>query len=174
MKIIKKIIESEKIIFLETDINDIEKIISIEKDKDNKEYIFSWSKERHNEAIKNSEEMHITIKSKTDDEIIGYVLLSSIGDINGSIEFRRIAISKKGRGYGRDSIKLIKKLSFEIQKCHRLWLDVYDDNYKALNLYLSENFRIEGVLRESRKYKNGYKSMIVMSILETEYSNDIK
>jgi len=164
---INKLIESDKIIFLKTEIKDVDEIISIESQKENSNFIFSWPKQRHIEAINNTNELHVTIRDK--DLIIGYVLLSGIGDIHGSIEFRRIAIKEKGRGYGRESIKLIKRLAFEKEKCHRLWLDVYDDNYKALNLYLSEKFRIEGVLRESRKGQNGYRSMIVMSILETEY-----
>ncbi|MBS4535770.1 GNAT family N-acetyltransferase [Clostridium sp. D2Q-14] len=154
---------------METKKKDLDRIIEIERNKENSKYVFSWSKERHLEAINSSSEIHITIKLKEDDLIVGYVLLNNIGGADESIEFRRIAIDKKGKGYGRESIKLIKKLAFEKEKCHRLWLDVYDDNHRGLALYLSEGFNIEGVLRESKKGKNGYRSLIVLSILEHEY-----
>lgn len=42
----------------------------------------------------------------------------------------------------------IKKIVFDKLKAHRLWLDVRLKNYRAQQLYQSEGFIKEGVLRE--------------------------
>ena len=54
-------------------------------------------------------------------------------------------------------------------KYHRLWLDVYTDNEIAINLYRSEGFVQEGILRECKKSGDEYRSMVIMSMLEREY-----
>ena len=64
-----------------------------------------------------------------------------------SLEFRRIVITDKGKGYGRESLRLIKKMAFEELSAHRLWLDVKDHNLRARHVYEAEGFMVEGVLR---------------------------
>ena len=62
-----------------------------------------------------------------------------------------------------------KKWSFDIKHAHRLWLDVYDNNVRAQNVYEAQGFTREGILRECIKAGNTYYSLIVMSILEYDY-----
>ena len=78
-------------------------------------------------------------------------------------------ISSKGKGFGRESLKLIKMIAFEELKAHRLWLDVREKNERAQNLYKSEGFIEEGILRECILHEGVYESLIMMSILESEY-----
>ncbi|WP_202710563.1 GNAT family N-acetyltransferase [Sporosalibacterium faouarense] len=163
------IIESERLFFYKTGYNDLDEVLKIEGLEDNKKYIFSWSKERHRESINNEDELHIVIKRKDTKEIIGYVLLAGLKGEDKSTEFRRIAIVQKGKGYGKESINLIKELAFEKLKSHRLWLDVYEDNTKAINLYIKAGFTVEGMLRECKRVEDKYRSMMIMSILENEY-----
>jgi diamine N-acetyltransferase len=85
------------------------------------------------------------------------------------LELKRIVLAEKGQGYGRASIKLIKKLCFEKLGCHRLWLDVNDLNVRAKALYESEGFKLEGKLRECVKKDGKYISLFIMSILKHEY-----
>lgn len=77
-------------------------------------------------------------------------------------------ICNKGNGMGRETLRLIKKFAFEELGAHRLWLDVISKNLRAQNLYKSEGFKEEGVLRECVLYNGNYESLIVMSILENE------
>jgi RimJ/RimL family protein N-acetyltransferase len=64
---------------------------------------------------------------------------------------------------------LIKQYCFEQLRFHRLWLDVYADNDRAIHLYRSEGFVEEGKLREIRKDGDQYRSMFLFSILENEW-----
>lgn len=165
----EKIIKGTSLSFYKTIAEDIEEILDIEYMEENRAFIFSWTRERHIEAINSLDELHITIRRNKDKKIIGYILLSGLLGEDKSLELRRIAISEKGNGYGRESIGLIKKMAFNILSFHRLWLDVYDDNLRAISLYKSEGFVEEGLLRECKKSEKGYRSMLIMSILQNEY-----
>ena len=57
-------------------------------------------------------------------------------------------MQKSKEGYGREAIRLVKKLCFEELSLHRLWLDVFTTNVNAIRLYESEGFQYEGELRE--------------------------
>jgi RimJ/RimL family protein N-acetyltransferase len=95
--------------------------------------------------------------------------MAGIENKNHSIEFRRIAVVDRGKGYGREALRLVKKICFEKLKAHRLWLDVRFNNHRAQRLYKSEGFVEEGMLRECILFKDSYVSLIVMSMLVDEY-----
>jgi hypothetical protein len=60
-------------------------------------------------------------------------------------------------------------MAFRDLGAHRFWLDVRSANARALALYRSEGFVEEGRLRESVKSGAGFDSLIVLSLLESEY-----
>ena len=78
-------------------------------------------------------------------------------------------IADKGRGYGRQAIRLVKAYGFDKVRCHRLWLEVVENYERAYRLYESEGFSNEGMLREALKRGDRYVSLTVMSILEQDY-----
>lgn len=86
-----------------------------------------------------------------------------------SIQLKRIVVEQKGYGFGRETIRLVKEMVFDKFQAHRLWLDVMVHNIRAYNLYLSEGFIEEGILRESLKQGENFIDLRVMSILESEY-----
>lgn len=167
-----RIAESESLILYETCYDDLDDVLIIENDDDNQEFIFSWSKDRHKQAIENGDEAHMILWEKTSGRIAGYFLLAGLLNEDKSLEFRRIAVAIKGKGYGKEGVRFIKNLAFEKYNCHRLWLDVYDDNITAISLYLREEFKIDGVLRDCKKHGDKYRNMIIMSILEDEYNQN--
>ncbi|RQD69131.1 MAG: N-acetyltransferase [Tindallia sp. MSAO_Bac2] len=163
------VIENEIIRLRNTTPQDIDRVLTIERDKENRRYVYNWSWERHLESLRSKEEEHFVVEDQKSGKIVGYIILSSIGSPHDVIEFDRITIDEKGKGYGRQCVQLIKKLCFENYGCHRLWLDVFDDNPKARALYESEGFVFEGTLRECKKYEDGYRSMHILSMLSHEY-----
>ena len=146
---------------------DLPNIIEIENHQDNSRFIGAYPLERHYEVIENPDELHLTFKDQ--EKIIGYAILLGLTNPNNAIEFKRIAIAEKGKGYGRAAVKAVKKYCFEKLNCHRLWLDVFEFNTRALYLYKSEGFKEEGLLRECIKMDDGYKNLILMSLLKPEY-----
>lgn len=140
----------------------------VEMEVTDKDYIIPYSPEQHRQVMYNEDEMHISIVRLSDQQIIGFIILAGLSNAHKSLEFRRIVIS--GKGYGRESLRLVKKYCFKQLKFHRLWLDVFEDNHRAGQLYRSEQFREEGILRECIWHSHRYRSLIVLSILENEYS----
>ena len=157
---------SKKIILQETKEEYLQSVIQIEKD--NSKFIGQYDIARHKEVLYSENEKHYSVFDKVDKSLIGYVILSGFAQLNNSIEFRRIAISKKGHGCGRETIKLIKSLCFDKFNAHRLWLDVLSDNYRAIQLYESEGFLKEGLIRDCIKQDDKYLSIWIMSILATD------
>ncbi len=85
------------------------------------------------------------------------------------MELKRLTLAETGGGYGRETLRLIKKTAFEAFGAHRLWLDVYTHNSRAQHVYLTEGFVVEGTLRECVLLGDTYASLEVMSVLEEEW-----
>ncbi|MEO0934330.1 MAG: GNAT family protein, partial [Cyanobacteria bacterium J06641_2] len=121
------------------------------------------------ESLSNNDIAHFIIERITDNYPVGYTILKGLTDFNQTIELKRIVITEKGKGYGRETLQLIKKLSFEDFSAHRLQLDVKGKNLRAKKLYESEGFIVEGCLRECLKTADKWESLILMSMLRKEY-----
>lgn len=146
---------------------DIDMILAWERDPDNSPFIGPWEKRRHLRAIADPDFEHLV--TDVEGVPVGFVILAGLTGPDDSIEFRRIVISNKGKGYGRATVKAVMELVFDTHAAHRLWLDVKDENVRARNLYESLGFQIEGRLRECYKLGDRYESLIVMSMLSDEY-----
>lgn len=164
--------KSDNLIIRSTQENDLDFVINAEREEENAHYVGQWTKEQHLEALTQKDIMHLIIEDTSLHRAVGYVIIAGLRNPNNSIELMRIVITDKGKGFGRQTIQLIKKIAFEKLKAHRLWLDVRLDNYRAQNLYQSEGFTNEGVLRECILNNGLYESLIVMSILEMEYNKN--
>ena len=163
------ILESKKVGIAATSSADIDALLTLENDLDNKRFIFPYSRERHIEAINRDDEKHLSVWEKESCTLVGFILLAGLTNPNCSLEFRRIVIRDKGKGMGRDCLRLIKHYCFDVLQFHRLWLDVFEDNLRALTLYKSEGFRVDGKLREAVKQDQEYRTLLLLSILEREY-----
>ncbi len=151
-----------ELLISKTQESDIDNIISMEKDSENLQFILPNSREEHKSLIKDENIEHLLLKSENN-KIIGFVILAGLKEKSRNIEFRRIIISEKGKGFGRLAIIKIKLYCFEKLNCHRLWLDVLESNERARHLYQAEGFKDEGKLIDE--------NLIIMSILENEYKN---
>lgn len=165
-KILKK---SENVILRYTESKDLDFVLYAEQEEENARYVGQWTKEQHINSLSNKDILHVIIEDAISHNPVGYLILAGIENTNCNIEFRRIVICEKNKGYGKESLRLIKELAFEELKAHRLWLDVRLKNKKAQSVYKSQGFKEEGILRECVLYKNEYESLIIMSILEQEY-----
>jgi len=166
---IMTLIESDVLKLRESKKDDLNYIKKTESDPRNKPYIFQWSKEKHLNTMKDEDFLHIIIEEKSSNEPVGYIIMAGLLNEFNSLEFMRFAISRKSRGYGTETMKLVKKMAFEIFHAHRLWLDVKEHNKIARNLYEKQGFTFEGILRDYVIYEGKYENVVLMSILEEEY-----
>jgi RimJ/RimL family protein N-acetyltransferase len=82
---------------------------------------------------------------------------------------QRIAVAEPSRGLGTEVLHAAMDKAFREFGAHRLWLDTYSDNTRAQHVYRSAGFSQEGMLRECKKWGDEYRSLMLMSILESEY-----
>jgi len=163
-------IENETIGLTVTIPDHVKLIINIELDQENLRFIMPYNQKQHLQSIESNDELHLTVWCRKTTKILGFIILAGVENTNLSLEFRRIVIQSKGRGFGRQCLQLIKEYCFKNIKFHRLWLDVFEDNLRALNLYKSEGFQVEGYLRDVIKQGNSYRTLTLLSILENEYN----
>lgn len=146
---------------------DLPVVMAMENHADNRDFVTQNSLERHLAIIDGADEEHLKVMD-IDGKMIGYVILVGLENPNKIIELRRLVIAEKGKGYGRETLQRIKQYCFQQLNCHRLFLDVIEDNLRAQHLYRSEGFVQEGLMREAHKTKDGYKNLLLLSILEHE------
>lgn len=152
-----------------TELRDLDFIFSLESDEENAKYIIPWSKEKHEKAIENTDILHLIIEDRKGKYPVGYMIIAGLENPNLSIELVRITIRDKGKGYGKESFRLIKDWAFTKQNANRLWLDVKVNNLRAFNLYQKQGFVVEGTLRECIKNNKDFESLHIMSILRSEF-----
>jgi len=153
--------------------SNLDTILKIERDESNAPYIRQWSREKHLGAILNEDIGHVIIESIADSRTVGYVIVTGLHNEDQNIEFKRIALAEKGKGYGRSAVQLIKRLAFDVYGAHRLWLEVMVHNHPAYHLYESEGFVPEGRCRDGVKLGDEFITTNVMSVLEPEYRQTV-
>jgi len=149
-----------------TEESDLDYVLGAEHSEENCPFLIPWSHEKHLQSLVDPDLAHLIVQAETR---VGYVILAGLHGLTQSIEFRRIVITEKGRGYGKAAVALVKELAFETYKAHRLWLDVKEQNHRALAVYEAAGFTVEGTLREALRAENGYDSLVIMSALQHEY-----
>lgn len=150
-----------------TQLADLDYVLTAENAPENAIYIRQWSRDRHTAVIAAADEAHFTLE--VNGQPVGYAILEDLANPDQSVLLRRLVVTEKGKGYGRQALRLIAQAAFETYNAHRLWLDVKPTNDRAKALYVKTGFVYEGCLRESLKTPNGFESMEIMSMLQSEY-----
>lgn len=112
----------------------------------------------------------------TDDSIqktVGHIELIHIDQFNQSASLARVFVAPayRGKGTGQEMVKKALEIGFKKLQLHRIDLRVFDFNKPAIKCYEKCGFKKEGLLRDARKWGNGYWSLYQMSILEQEWCN---
>lgn len=94
-------------------------------------------------------------------------------DIENSLARFGIVIGDKkywGRGYGTDTTKAIMRYAFLTLKLHKIELNVYVFNKRAMRLYRKIGFKVEGIQKEHLRYGGKYFDRIKMGLLKRDYA----
>src|SRR5262245_25115549 len=121
-----------------TMLSDLDFVISVEQDPDNRPFITPWARPQHEAAVRIPDFRHFIIEAGTDYASAGFVILQGCRNPNRAVELKRIVLQPKGRGLGRQCVRLLAQMAFRDLNAHRFWLDVRSQNARALHLYRSE------------------------------------
>ena len=161
-------IETKRMWLREATADDIDQIIALEEHKDNRDFLWIGTRQEHQDEIDDPNHILLIFEKKQDRNTVGYALIR-LNPRSEIFELRRIAISEKNRGYGREAMEALFKFAFEGLNINRFWLDAYPDNTVGRHLYESLGMHRDGVLRQNYKSERGYLDQIIFSMLKDEY-----
>ena len=75
-----------------------------------------------------------------------------------------------GQGYGTDAARLMLCFAFRELNLHRVELEVFDFNLRAVRCYEKAGFRREGTRRQALFRDGAYHDIHLMAILQEEFS----
>ena len=103
-------------------------------------------------------------------ERIGVVELVEIDFIHSNCEIQIIVDGQySGKGYASKAFKMAIDYAFLVLNLHKIYLFVDVTNEKAVHIYESQGFNIEGLLKEQFYTKGKYKDAYIMALLKHEY-----
>ncbi len=111
------------------------------------------------------------IRPLTGDDLIGLLELDGVMWSHGTT-FVSIAIgdeANRGKGYGRDAMRLALNYAFGELNLHRVCLTVFSYNIGAMKLYESLGFTREGVYREHLRRDGRRYDMLLYGLLVHEW-----
>jgi RimJ/RimL family protein N-acetyltransferase len=131
-------------------------------------FINAWTHERHRAAMADG---NYRYQMFVDDAglVQGFAITRGYAGPNRAVELMRMALAKADSGRGRAACELLLAQAFEQDGVHRFWLDLFEDNVRAEQLYLKLGLVHEGVLRDAERRGEIFRSLKVMSILVDEY-----
>ncbi|HRF93714.1 MAG TPA: GNAT family protein [Aggregatilineales bacterium] len=123
-------------------------------------------------ASKNKDDEYVFgIRALDDDRLLGNC---SIFDMSHNSHNAIVGIyigepSEWGKGYGSDAMNVLVRFAFMDLNLHRLELNVFSYNPRAIKSYEKIGFVREGVLRETLYRDGTYHDIHVMGILRREW-----
>ncbi len=111
------------------------------------------------------------IRALADDRLVGTIDLSGIRWTHGDT-FVGIGIGKRedwGKGYGTDAMRVILRFAFAELNLHRVSLDVFEFNPRAIRSYEKAGFKIEGRQRATLNQDGKRYDMVYMGVLRDEW-----
>jgi diamine N-acetyltransferase len=107
------IARSSRILLRRTGEADLDFVLWAENHEDNTPFVGQWTGNEHRRAFMDDNMEHLIIETFPAGQRIGYVIMRGLGENHRSIELKRIVITEKNQGYGRETLRMVKKLCFE-------------------------------------------------------------
>lgn len=148
---------------------DLPALISLERAPAARQFVGQWSEERHRATLGGADARYYVADAEPGG-LAAYAILRGLAEDSGSIELKRVVVATPGHGLGRRILAELIRTAFEELHAHRLFLDVYDDNARARDLYASLGFVPEGVMRQAARRGDAWHDLHLLSMLESEYA----
>jgi len=116
-------------------------------------------------------------------DIYRYSIIDEYHNLIGTIGFKELNIPSRsatifivigdksywGKGYGTDALIVFVRFLFTQWNFHRISLDTWDENIRAIKAYEKVGFKIEGRQREARYVLGNYHDAILMGLLRSDF-----
>ncbi|MGC9538183.1 GNAT family N-acetyltransferase [Streptomyces sp. UG1] len=116
--------------------------------------------------------LDLAVTDRATGELVGEVVLYEWDPKARSCIFRTLIGPRgRGRGLGTEATRLIVGYGFEQLGLHRIQLEVYGHNHRALRVYEKAGFVVEGVRREADLRGGQWVDWVVMAVLDREWAS---
>ena len=136
-------------------LSDLDFVMTVEQHPGNLPFITPWERTQHEGAVRFPDFRHFIVEVGAACRREGFVILQGCRSPHHAVELKRLVLLEHGRGTGRACLRQLKRMAFRDLGAHRFWLDVKEHNTRALALYASEGFVVEGRLRECVRGDDG-------------------
>ena len=149
---------------------DVWAIVAIEQIPEYRSYIGSWSANEHLRMMASADNEYFVVRNGGS-AVEGFAILQGVQSEHHNLHLKRIAVGAPNRGLGRALLEYVMARAFQHHGALRLWLDVFDSNTRARHLYGAYGFREEGAMREAVLRDGEYHTLMLMSLLDREYTS---
>ncbi|GGQ04529.1 GNAT family N-acetyltransferase [Streptosporangium pseudovulgare] len=106
-----------------------------------------------------------------DGAYVGEIVLNDLDTDNLSCNLRIALIGPRvfGRGYGGEAIRLVLRHAFTTTPLHRIHLEAFAFNERALHVYRKAGFVQEGVHRDVLRWDGKWHDSITMAVLAPDF-----
>ncbi len=119
--------------------------------------------------MKERESFHLAVSNKQD-EYLGTISLQECDYVNLQAEYTiALQIGAQGHHVGSIATHLILKKAFDEIGLQRVYLDVLEDNYRAIRMYERAGFVYEGTQRRALILNGQYRNLRLYSVLKEEF-----
>jgi diamine N-acetyltransferase len=132
-------------------------------------FVGTWPQDEHLRAISDPD-VHYFMVLDSFGQSAGFAILRGIQSPHRNIELKRFVIAHPGQGLGQRALHALMAHAFQKLRAHRLWLDVFATNTRALHIYRKTGFREDGVFREAIYRDGEFHTLLLFSILDQEYA----
>ena len=147
---------------------DIPAIMEVERMPGFEDLVGRWSAEEHSAEMAKPSVRYFVLRRGGG--VDGFALLQGVGNPDGRVHLKRIAVRNAGSGDGTILLREVLRLLYTTTDTNRVDLDVHMHNERAKHVYEKAGFVTEGVLREFHRRPDGsFADMWFMSILRREW-----
>ncbi|KUL25913.1 GNAT family N-acetyltransferase [Streptomyces regalis] len=118
-----------------------------------------------------TDRLDLGIVDRESGELVGEAVLNEWDEPNRNCSFRiLIGPGGRDRGLGTEAVRLMVGHGFEQLGLHRIQLEAYGHNHRALRVYEKAGFVVEGVRREADLRDGQWVDWVFMAILDREWA----
>jgi diamine N-acetyltransferase len=147
---------------------DIPQICSLERRPEFRTMVGSWPEDQHLRMLADPGAAYIVAEDQPG-QVAGFAILQGILSEHRAVELKRIVIGAPNQGTGKRLLTEVAGRAFGQYGAHRLYLDVFVNNDRARHVYETFGFQKEGIMRDAIYRDGAYYSLVLMSLLESEY-----
>src|ERR1700722_901645 len=147
---------------------DIAQICALERLPEFRAMVGSWPEDQHMRMLADPGVTYIVAEDQAGG-IAGFTILQGLLSEHKQVELKRLVVRTPNQGVGKQLLTEVADRAFGKHSAHRLFLDVFVTNDRARHVYEKFGFRKEGILRDAVYRDGSYHSLVLMSLLESEY-----